>query len=69
MHVHWTSNITAGATSPAEYVTLADEFLGIVDDLKSIGVRVLWTVHNPIEHGATFPEAEIEFRQRFAERG
>jgi len=68
VHVHWTSTITAAATSADDHRLRSARFLTMLDELRSIGVTVLWTLHNVIEHDAEHRDAEVELRAGLAER-
>lgn len=67
VHVHWTSNITEDCATVEEFRVRSQEFLENVHELRSIGVRLIWTIHNPIEHDSPYPSAEIEFRAALAQ--
>lgn len=68
LHLHWSSNITAPATSPAHADALVRGFLEELDGFLDDGGRFLWTVHNRLPHGARFIDAETRLRQGLADR-
>lgn len=67
LHLHWTSEVTAGSEEESEAVTRADDFLQELQALQEEGVRLVWSVHNVLPHKCLFPEVEARFRSDLAE--
>jgi len=67
VHLHWTSGIVGSATDSADAHMRVSDFIGKLRELKSGGVRLLWTVHNRLPHRCPFPDAEVSLRRQLAE--
>lgn len=67
LHIHWTAPVTTRATDADKAERAAVDFLTQLEELRSIGVQILWTVHNVLPHMCRFPDVEISIRKRLAE--
>ena len=66
-HLHWVGGVLKHATTVAEARARLAEFVDQLDRMKKAGVRLAWTVHNILPHGACFPDVEVELRQVLVE--
>lgn len=67
VHLHWLSFVLAGAADPAAARRAVRGFTETLDDFRSAGGQVVWTVHNVLPHDAAFPDEEISLRNAVAE--
>lgn len=63
LHLHWTSNVLARAKDVADAERQAYRFLHDLRQLKGLGIRLLWTIHNVLPHHCPFPDVEASMRQ------
>jgi glycosyltransferase involved in cell wall biosynthesis len=68
LHIHWTSLVLEDAETEQASTLAAAEFLGMLDELIGMGVRIAWTVHNVLPHECPFPAVESALRQGIADR-
>jgi glycosyltransferase involved in cell wall biosynthesis len=66
-HLHWLAFITQGATSAKDAATRIDRFLAEVHRFREAGGRLVWTVHNVVNHDAAFLEEELRLQQAIAD--
>ncbi|MEA2496013.1 MAG: beta,4-mannosyltransferase, partial [Thermoleophilaceae bacterium] len=62
-HFHWLASVLAGAKSDDEADDRIGEFAALLDDVRSQGRQIVWTVHNVLPHDSLMPEKEIELRR------
>jgi glycosyltransferase involved in cell wall biosynthesis len=67
-HQHWTATILGPAGSRRDAERRCEAFLAEVDELRSLGGRVLWTIHNGLPHECSFPDVERRLQQGLADR-
>lgn len=67
LHIHW-FNILYKGIEPERYAEVLEKFLDQVDQLKSAGMRILWTVHNRYSHDLEDVSLERMFQRRLCER-
>ena len=62
IHIHWISEFVASNTEifPQQK---AEQFLQQLQQLKSIGFDIRWTIHNAVSHDAKYQDEEVRFRQ------
>jgi beta-1,4-mannosyltransferase len=68
LHLHWLHPVIADAASAKEAARSVAEFLGRLDDLRSAGGRLAWTVHNILPHETRFETEEIRLSAAVAAR-
>ncbi|WGL16390.1 glycosyltransferase family 4 protein [Microbulbifer bruguierae] len=49
-HVHWLKEVFAGAENSQEAKIKLRNYLGTLKLYKCLGVKILWTIHNQIDH-------------------
>ncbi|MFP5310477.1 MAG: methyltransferase domain-containing protein [Actinomycetes bacterium] len=67
-HLHWTAPIIGRSQTEREATAAADAFVAELDQLRSAGVPMVWTIHNAMPHETAFPEVELELRRRIVDR-
>jgi glycosyltransferase involved in cell wall biosynthesis len=67
-HQHWTATILGPATSRREAERRCEDHLAELDELRRLGGRVLWTIHNALPHECSFPDVERRLQQGIADR-
>jgi glycosyltransferase involved in cell wall biosynthesis len=67
MHWHWPSHEYNDPSSRAESQRRMEEFVGELRVARSLGWRVVWTVHNLYPHDRTHHEVNVTFRRAFVE--
>jgi glycosyltransferase involved in cell wall biosynthesis len=67
-HLHWTQRITQRPSDEAAASAAVERFTRFVDELKSAGVRIVWTVHNRLPHDLKYLEPELTLCRFLAER-
>lgn len=65
LHIHWINVLFRGHTNETISVAL-DEFLDKVEQLKSNGVKIIWTVHNRQNHETVDLDVELAFRRKLS---
>ncbi|MFB7894112.1 glycosyltransferase [Microbacterium sp. NPDC056044] len=68
VHIHWTAPVLQAAADRDVASAKVDEFVSILDRLKSRGAKLLWTVHNEIAHDTPWPEFEVRIAEALADR-
>ncbi|WP_162238276.1 glycosyltransferase [Agromyces sp. Leaf222] len=68
LHLHWTSPILQRAESEADAWAALETFTALLVDLRTRGVRVIWTVHNQLPHELAYRDAEIALHRVLAEQ-
>lgn len=66
-HLHWLAFVTQGATSAKDAAASIDRFLAEVHRFREAGGRLVWTVHNVVNHDAAFLEEELRLQQAIAD--
>ena len=66
-HLHWTDPVIAPASDATEAFEMAESFLAKLRLFKSLGGRILWTVHNVSSHEPKHFEQEIALYQALAD--
>ncbi|MEA3502865.1 MAG: hypothetical protein U9R47_08835, partial [Actinomycetota bacterium] len=66
LHLHWTSAIMAPALNEFDAERRARLFITELEDLKALGVRLVWTVHNVLPHHCKYASAEARMRGELA---
>lgn len=67
-HQHWTATILGASTSSREAERACDAYLRELDELRDLGGRVIWTIHNGLPHECAFPAVERRLQQGIADR-
>jgi glycosyltransferase involved in cell wall biosynthesis len=67
IHLHWTNLIVPIEGTRELLEDNAQRFLDRIFAMKQMGVRFVWTIHNPLPHDARFPHVHLEFSRRLAE--
>tara|TARA_Y100000766_G_scaffold279221_1_gene287104 strand:- start:3295 stop:7044 length:3750 start_codon:yes stop_codon:yes gene_type:complete len=65
LHIHWINVLFKGHTKETIPAVL-DEFLEKIKQLKSNGVKIVWTVHNRKNHETIDLDLELEFRRQLS---
>lgn len=65
LHIHWINVLFKGHTKET-ISTVLDEFLDKIKQLKSNGVKIVWTVHNRQNHETIDLDVELEFRRKLS---
>jgi glycosyltransferase involved in cell wall biosynthesis len=65
LHVHWTHSFIFGSNVPFQYFHGWRFVLGLTI-AKARGIRVVWTLHNLLDHERRNLRAELFFRRRIA---
>lgn len=68
LHVHWTSPLLQPAEGPFDARRRLDAFCAAIDDFRSRGGRLFWTVHNLLPHDGRYRVLEIELARFLADR-
>ena len=63
LHLHWTSDVLAQTKEVEDAERRADQFLHHLRQLKDLGIRLVWTIHNVLPHHCPFPDVEASMRQ------
>lgn len=67
VHLHWTTNLFAGCSTDDDVRRVGSEFLEMIEGLRNVGVKFIWTVHNRLPHDCQHPISHVEFRRQLAE--
>jgi beta-1,4-mannosyltransferase len=65
LHVHWTHPFLFGRKAPFTYYHGSRFVLGLAI-AKARGIRIVWTLHNLLDHERRNPRAELFFSRRIA---
>jgi beta-1,4-mannosyltransferase len=65
LHLHWTHSFISGSKVPYQYYNGWRFVLGLAI-AKARGIRVVWTLHNLLDHERRNLPAELFFRRRIA---
>ena len=65
LHIHWTNPFTIGR-GKIMTVIMAGDFIFELLLLKFLGIRVVWTVHNIVNHEEKFSSLELFFNKLIA---
>lgn len=65
-HLHWTSWVLKGATSPQEAEARVDRTIEWLDRLSASGIALVWTIHNVLPHDVIFESAQSRLQQWLA---
>jgi beta-1,4-mannosyltransferase len=65
LHIHWTHSFIFGSRVPLQYYHGWRFVLGLAI-AKARGIRVVWTLHNLLDHERRNLRAELFFRRRIA---
>jgi beta-1,4-mannosyltransferase len=65
LHVHWTHSFIVGRRALSPYYHGWRFVLGLAI-AKARGIRVVWTLHNVLDHEPQNPRAELFFKRRIA---
>lgn len=68
LHLHWLAGPLSRATTAADAERAGGAFLARLDDYRSAGGRIAWTIHNALPHEARFEAQEARFRAGVVER-
>lgn len=68
VHFHWISFVLHGASSKENAEWRVGKFLSEVDELKKVGVLVIFTIHNKVPHDARYPDEELLLQQGLIDR-
>lgn len=67
-HIHWTGPVLNPGSSHDDASVALDRFAGILAELHTAGVKIIWTVHNTLAHDAPHPDLEVRLARLLAER-
>ncbi|WP_320535865.1 glycosyltransferase [Pseudarthrobacter sp. IC2-21] len=67
LHIHWTSFILNDVKNYTTAKKKLGDFQSAIDEFKSRGGRIVWTLHNIIPHGAQYPDLEMMAQQILAD--
>lgn len=67
-HIHWTAPIVQRAEEEADASARVERFTMAVDDAKSRGVTLFWTVHNVLPHDGRHLDVEVALCRMLADR-
>lgn len=65
LHVHWTHPFTSGRSRTMTVIRSCDFILELLL-LKLSGIRIVWTVHNIVDHESKFRSLELFFNKLLA---
>ena len=68
LHLHWLHPVLRDAESAKAAGRAADEFVGLLDDHRSAGGRLVWTVHNVLPHETRYEVEEARLGSAVAGR-
>ena len=66
-HLHWTRIAQLGSRSAEEARSKTAGFLEPIEDFVGRGGTLLWSIHEPLPHDCTYPEVEIDLRNRLVD--
>jgi GT2 family glycosyltransferase/glycosyltransferase involved in cell wall biosynthesis len=66
-HLHWQNVITGPALNAHDFKVRAKCFLDKLAIFRSLGGRVVWTIHNKLPHDAKFISEERDFHTKLAD--
>lgn len=66
-HLHWLNFLFRDGMSEEEAREAADAFVAKVEQFKSLGGTVMWTIHNTISHEVVHHDVEVALSTRLAE--
>lgn len=66
-HLHWLNKILEPAGSLDEAETAARDFLHKFARLKTLGVRLIWTIHNVVSHDLPWHDTEVRLARGILE--
>lgn len=61
-HLHWLNFIFSRADNDIEAAQLVNKFLADIKLFKERGGRLVWTIHNDLEHDLRFPSQDARLR-------
>ncbi|MBI4815133.1 MAG: glycosyltransferase family 4 protein [Deltaproteobacteria bacterium] len=59
LHLHWLHDLVLAGARRRRTAKKASRFLGELLLLKALGTKLVWTIHNIVEHERRDPEAEL----------
>lgn len=68
VHFHWINFVLQGASSKENAAWRVGKFLKEIDDLRSAGVLVVFTIHNKVPHDVEYPDEELNLQQGLIDR-
>lgn len=68
LHLNWTAPILGYGKDAAGRLERYRWFLARVDEVRDLGVPVVWTVHNVLPHECADPRLEAQLRQGIVDR-
>lgn len=68
VHFHWINSVIGGAKTTADAKQRVKKFLQDIDEIRSNGVGVVFTIHNKVSHDAVYVEEELSLQQGILDR-
>jgi glycosyltransferase involved in cell wall biosynthesis len=65
-NLHWTRSAQAGTATRAFAEQKTQALLAPIEDYITRGGRLVWTIHEPLDHDCRFPDLEVGLRSRLA---
>lgn len=66
-HLHWLNTLFAKADAADNGGRVLQDFLEDIAAVRRAGGKVIWTVHNLLEHDSAAPEVELNFRRQLVQ--
>ncbi|MGW8202150.1 glycosyltransferase [Sphingomonas bisphenolicum] len=66
-HLHWLNFLFKAGMSEQEAAASANEFIAKLEKFKTLGGKVVWTIHNVISHDAEHREVEVNLSKKLTE--
>lgn len=65
-HLHWINPIYAGSKNDEDALIKIKAFVSKLEEFISSGGKLIWTIHNLLEHDRKFLQPEIFFRKKLS---
>ncbi len=66
-HLHWLNFLFVGVETEANARENVDHFLEALTRFKSLGGRLVWTIHNTLSHDSPFAAIEVALSERLVD--
>lgn len=66
VHIHWTGPLIEKRRSQREAEEFVDEFITALEEARTRGRAVLWTVHNALPHDSKYPDTAVRLHSEIA---
>ena len=67
MHLHWTTPVLHSIHDRDKAKAAADAYIKQVENAKSKGISVVWTIHNELPHDSVFEDMDLDLQRRVLE--